>query len=145
MQGAEIFYYTVGVCLILCLTLVFLALSIDTPGYLRARQELLCAEYLCALGFGAATVVRRGTRWIPLFFGRADKALGELCRASGFDLNKWRGYRVAVYVCTLAQQEEKEGCVVLYLYGEQVIGGYVRAASGGKAPLPIVDTPANPR
>lgn len=144
MQGAELFYYTVGVCLILCLTLVFLALSIDTPGYLRARQELLCAEYLGALGFGAVTVVRRGTRWIPLFFGRADKALCELCRVAGLDLNKWRGYRAAVYVCAPVR-EGAEGCAVLYLYGEQVIGGYVRAASGEKAPLPTIDAPANPR
>lgn len=140
MQGAEIFYYTVGVCLILCLTLVFLALSIDTPDYLRACQELLCAEYLSALGFGAVTVVRRGTRWIPLFFSRADKAQNEMQKAAGFDLNSWRGYRVAVYACAPAR-EGADGCAILYLYGEQVVGGYVRAASGEKTPLPARSTP----
>ena len=47
MQGGEtVLYYSIGVCLIVCLTFVFLALSIDTPGYLRAKQELYCAEFL---------------------------------------------------------------------------------------------------
>lgn len=60
MQGGEtVLYYSIGVCLIVCLTFVFLALSIDTPGYLRAKQELLCAEFLSPLGYTAVAVMKK--------------------------------------------------------------------------------------
>lgn len=135
MQGGEtVLYYSIGVCLIVCLTLVFLALSIDTPGYLRAKQELLCAEFLVPLGYTAVAVTKKNDVWIPLLFDSAFKRLNELLRPAGFDFSKWRGYRAAVYECGIAQENGAAACAVLYLYGEQVIGGYLRDG-GGMRPL----------
>lgn len=132
MQGGEmVLYYSIGVCLIVCLTLIFLAMSIDTPGFLRAKQELLCVEFLASLGYGVTAVEKGTDQWIPLFFTQSYKKLNQLQKEAGFDFTKWRGYRVAVYECTIAGSRGSGICyAVLYLYGEQVIGGFFRDAEG---------------
>lgn len=133
MQGGEIvFYYSIGICLIVCLTLVFLAMSIDTPGFLRAKQELLCVEFVASLGYSVSSVAKGADQWIPLFFNSDYQKLNQMQKSAGFDFAKWRGYRAAVYECTIADASRADGVqrAVLYLFGEQIIGGFFRDAEG---------------
>lgn len=126
LKNQMLFYYAIGICMIMGITFVFLSLAPPlAPAVSDTSADDICRQHLKSLGYEAGDLIERCEVVIPALFDKTYQKYNELQKQAGMDLKKYRGQKVMRYTYSITNYPENiEGVRAnLLYYDEKIIGG----------------------
>lgn len=125
MLRSQLLYYTIGLCMILAVALVFLSMAPPAMPASAVPEAELCNQYLISLGYATDGLLESSESVIPAVPDKSYENYQKLQKQAGWDLSSYRGRKVMRYSYSLSNfPGEAEGvrANILVCDGE-IIGG----------------------
>ncbi len=140
MRNPVMFYYAIGICIIMGITLVFMAQGAPAaPASNDMCETALCEQYLKSLGYENGGMLEQVPIVIPVVFDKVYQNYNDLQKKAGMNLKPYRGRRVTRYTYSVTNFADNiEGVRAnLLCYDGKIIGGDLStvAINGFMVPL----------
>ena len=131
MLKGQLLYYMIGLCMILAIALVFLAMAPPAAPANAVSDAQLGEQYVISLGYETTGLIETAESVIPAVADKSFESYQKLQKQAGWDLNLYRGRKVIRYSYAIANfPGEIEGVRAnILVCDDNIIGGDICTVS----------------